>query len=246
MDMSRQKKERERRFLEAFFTISGIAGRIEEEREAPDFLVRVDDRQIGVELTEVFVPTSDGEMPPKAKESRASKVMDNARLHYEALRGKPLHVAVGFSPYTDFRTLDRAQTAKAIAEFLLAQDISEDRPQSWKPTLHGRLPPEINFINAFGVPNKAASHWYSPQAGWIVPLTEQILQGCVDAKSDKLSKYQSAAMESWLVLVVAGGAPSQGFDFRPRIDGAAVRSPFAQTHLLSLIDGTVQKLGVSS
>jgi hypothetical protein len=246
MDTSRQKKGRERQLLEAFFAISGIAGQIEEEREAPDFVVRVDDKQIGVELTEVFVPTSDNELPPKAKESRALKIMDDARLHYEARGGKPLHVAVGFSPYTDFNVLNRALTAKVVAEFLLAQDISEDRPQSWRPTLHGPLPREINFIHAFGVSNKAASHWYSPQAGWIVPLTEAILQACVETKSGKLSKYQSVAMECWLVLVVAGGAPSQGFDLRPQIDGTAIQSPFAQTYLLSLIDGTVQKLGISS
>jgi hypothetical protein len=229
--------------LEAFFAISGIAGQIEEEREAPDFLVRVDDRQIGVEVTEVFVPGNDIELPPKAKESLASKVMDNARLHYEALGGKPLHVAVGFSPNTDFRTFNRALTAKALAEFLLTQEISVDRPQSWGPTLHGRLPLEINFITAFGMPSMAASHWYSPQAGWVVPLTAQILQARVEAKSRKLSKYQSVARESWLVLVVAGCAPSQGFDFRPEIEGAVIQSAFAQTFFLSLIDGTVQKLG---
>jgi hypothetical protein len=244
--MSRQKKERERRLLEAFFELAGIAGRVEEEREAPDFLIRVEAKLIGVELTEVYVPTSDNEFPPKARESLASKILDEAQRRYESTGGERLQVAVGFSPNTNFRTLNRTETAKAIAEFLLAQELLINRPQTWRPTLHGPLSFDINFVTAFALPSQAPALWYSPQAGWVVPLTEGILQSCIDMKSSKLSKYRSAAMESWLVLVVAGGAPSQGFDLRPDINSRAIRSPFDQTFLLSLIDSAVHKLGVAS
>lgn len=241
--MSRQKKERERRLLEAFFDLAGIDGRIEEEREAPDFLIYVTGKPIGVELTEVYVPFTGDEVPPKARESLASKILNEAQDWYESLGGGRLQVAVGFSPKANFRTLNRTETARAIADFLLAQQLLLNRPQTWKPTLRGPLSFDINFITAFALPSQATALWYSPQAGWVVPLTDEILQSCIEMKASKLSNYRSAAMECWLVLVVAGGAPSQGFDLRPNINGGAIRSPFDQTFLLSLIDSAVQRLG---
>ena len=159
--------------MEAFFKLSGIAGEILEEREAPDFLIQVEGEQVGVELTEVYVPVDGDSLPLKAKESQASKIVAEARHHYEAQGGAPLHVAVGFSPRTDFRTLNRTLTARALTQFLLRQQIPRDRAQSWKPTLHGPLPLDINFVNAVAVSSEASAHWYAPQAGWIVPLTVQ-------------------------------------------------------------------------
>jgi hypothetical protein len=108
------------------------------------------------------------------------------------------------------------------------------------------LPREIHFLNAYAVSEQAAAHWYAPQAGWVVPLTEDLLQASISAKAQRLTDYRLKAPEIWLVLAVAGGAPSQGFDFRPQIDGRAIASPFDRTFFLSMIDGNVQEIGRAS
>jgi len=243
MKTSQPRKRRERHLLEAFIQLSRVDATILEEREAPDFILDVAGRRVGLELTEIFVQDDGNAQAPKARESLAARVIAHARREYETRGGKPLHVAVGFIPQTDFRTLNRAGTAVALAEFLLKQDISRDGFQTWDFTSNAPLPSEIHFLNAYAVPDQECAHWYAPHAGWIAPLTEGILRSCIESKAVKLPLYQSVTQENWLVLVAAGGAPSQAFERKPDLCWEAIPSPFARTYLLSLIDGGVQEIG---
>lgn len=240
------KKERERRHIKAFLELSEISAEIVDDGESPDFVLSINERKVGVELTEIYISNDENKIPLKAKESLAAKIVQEARHRYEAAKGIPLRVAIGFSPRTDFKSLNRTDTARVLADFLLGQSIRSELVQSWRSTLNGPLPLEINFLNAVAVPNQEAAHWYAPQAGWVVALTEERLQASIDAKTCKLRAYQRTTPETWLVLVVAGGAPSQLFDIRHCIDQKTIHSPFNRTFLLSLIDGTVQELGNST
>ena len=240
-----RKKEREAYFVGMFFHFTGLSGRVIEEREAPDFILEIEGKTVGLEVTEVFIRDDGSPLGPKAKESVVARIVEGARRLYEEAGGKPLHVSLGFSSSTYIQTVNRNQTAAAVANFLLELDPPVDELVKWKPSYKDNaLPPCITFMHILAVPSETMAHWHAPQAGWVAPLSEQVLQTCVDEKAAKLTKYRSAAPEIWLLLAVEGRAPSQFFDRRPDIRPDAIRSPFDRTYLLSLIEGTVQEVGV--
>jgi hypothetical protein len=243
MNTAPSRKWRERQLLDAFIQCSRIDAVITEEREAPDFIVQIDGRRVGVELTELFVEDDGNVVRPKARESLAAKVVAEARRLYESRGGSPLHVSVGFLPNIDFRKLERAATALTLAEFLLGQDIPPNGHRSWGFNRNSPLPSVVHFVSAFSVPNLECAHWYAPQAGWIAPLTEAILQSSIETKAAKLASYRAVTSEIWLVLVAAGGAPSQAFERKPELCWEAIRSPFSRTFFVSLIDSDVHEIG---
>jgi hypothetical protein len=154
-----------------------------------------------------------------------------------------LHVSIGFSLGDDAPRVERKQTAVAIAEYLLKLDPPIDQLVEWTPS-HRRdpLPHCIRFLRILAVPDPAMAHWTAPQAGWVAPLTEELVQACVDDKVGKLLHYRSVAPTTWLLIAVEGRAPSQFFDRRPNIRSEAIRSPFDATYLLNLIESSVQRL----
>ena len=243
MSSTPSRKLRERQLLDVFVRLSRIDAVVVEEREAPDFILNVGDRVVGVELTELYVDDDGQPLPPKARESLANRVVAQARRLYEKRGGKPLHVAVGFAPYADLLTNSRTQLALSLADFLLAQDFPPDDYRNWSHSYRMALPSQISFINAFAVPNEDCAHWYAPQAGWVAPLTENLIGECITSKAKKLDSYQLAAQDSWLVLVVSGGAPSQAFEPAPDLAWKTIASPFTRTFLLSLMEGSVYEIG---
>ncbi len=237
------RKWRERQLFDAFIRLSHINAVVAEEREAPDFILRVDGKVVGVELTEIYVEDDGQPLAPKARESLATKAVSQARQQYEKRGGRPLHVAVGFIPNADLQVNDRTRIAESLAEFLLMQELPADGYKSWSHSRRLSLPSQIGFINAFLVPSPDCAHWYAPQAGWVAPLTEKIISDSIGSKVTKLDSYRSAVQDSWLVLVVAGGAPSQAFEPAPDLAWETIVSPFARTFLLSVMEGRVYEIG---
>jgi hypothetical protein len=103
------RKLRERQLLEAFIRLLRVEAVVVDEREAPDFILRVDGRTVGVELTELYVEDDGQALPPKARESLATRVVAQARHLYESMGGKPLHVAIGFTPNANLKAEDRTR-----------------------------------------------------------------------------------------------------------------------------------------
>jgi hypothetical protein len=236
------KKERERRFVQSFLRISGLPAKILEEREAPDFLLEFEGRRIGLEVTEVFVEDDGSPIKPKAVESIVDDIVARAKQRYEECGGKPLHVSFGFSRNADMRQLNRREAAEAIASFLLALDPPVDELVKWDRRWPRRdqLPQELSFMNILAVPGATKSHWSTPRAGWVAPLTANFLQPSIDEKSKKIARYQGTVRDVWLLLAIEGRAPSQFFE--PSQEIPTVASSFNRTYLLWLFAGKVYLL----
>ena len=98
-----RKKQRERYFLEAFLRITNLSATLLEEHEAPDFLLEVEGRRVGLEVTEVFIQNNGASLRPKIGEAIVDEIVARARQSYEERNGKPLHVSFGFTPNADVR-----------------------------------------------------------------------------------------------------------------------------------------------
>ncbi len=231
MSNASQKKQRERFLLSHFVEVAQLQAAIVEETEAPDFIVRFENRRIGVELTDIFISHEVAGNSAQVQESISQRIVARARNLYEAAGMQPAHVSVGFSPGYNLRDLHRDQTAEALAIFVKRLNLSDGQAVAFGPEqLCGILPHHLSFVHALGVPSPAMAHWSVARAGWVAPLTVEALQSRIDEKALRLPEYQGAIAETWLLIVAEGRQPSQFFDMRSLLDPRRIRSPFARTY----------------
>lgn len=242
------KKQRELGLLTTFARVANLDIKvIEFEREAPDFVISFEGRRIGLEVTELFIDGDGRSLQPQARSSIGSRIAMRARSRYEQLGGKPLHVSIGLTLGNELRSVNRDQLAESLAEFLLALDPPLDQYVSWQRSYQDDpLPAEVHYLHILAVPSWSMAHWYVPESGWVAPLEEGLLQAVVDEKAAKLSDYQRAAAEIWLLIAVKGWSASQLFEIRSNLRPERVTSPFSRTYYLSAFDGQVLRLGSSA
>jgi hypothetical protein len=224
------KKYHERFFLERFIEVAALEAKILEEREAPDFIVCVDTRVVGIELTGVFIDSDSSENPLQVRESISSRIVARARDIYDESLAPPMCVSVVFSPGSDLRLLNMHETARSLASFVGTLQLAEWERVMWRPTsLDEPLPKEISYLQALRVPKPEMAHWTVPRAGWVASLSTSTLQLRVDDKARRIKEYSAVVSENWLVVVADGRNPSQllkpAADFNPH----EVSSPFSRT-----------------
>ena len=240
------KKQYERFLLEQFLEAENLLGEIvDDQSEAPDFIVRFERELVGIEISELF--TRDGSRVDnlQAQESLAQRIVSNAQRLYASTGAPHAHVSVHFAPGVDLRRLNRDDTAAAISAFVAAQPLSVGQHVQWRQDYVDRaLPEAITYVQMLGVPESKMAHWTVPRAGWVVPMTETVLQASVDEKAALLSRYALRVATNWLLLVADGTKPSQFFDAPSAGVASAISSPFARTFYFGRMRRTVVELGL--
>lgn len=239
-----RQKQHERFLLERFIDVAMLQAEIVEEREAPDFIVRVERGLIGIEVTEFFISHDPSRNSMQAQESISTRILSTAQRLYEASGGAPAHVTVCFGPGRDLRNLNRDQTAYELASFIQKLNLAEGQHVDWRPEeLDGPLPYEVSFVHALGVPSFEMAHWGVARAGWVAPLEVTPLQARIDEKSKRLPTYQSTISENWLLIVADATKPSQLIEIKDDFEPQRVSSPFARTFFYRHPDKAVIELG---
>lgn len=238
-----RKKMRERFLLDRFIETAVLRAEIEEEREAPDFLIRLEGRLVGVEVAEIFI-SHDTSKPLQAQESISDRIVARARQRYDALGGTSAHVSICFGPGFDPRNLDHNATAECLASFVRGLQLGPWQRSDYRPEeIDSPLPDHIAFIHALGVPSPEMAHWAVARAGWAASLTGRALQERIEEKAKRLPVYQSVVPENWLLLVADRTRPSQLFDLDAELDSRAVTSPFSRAFFYGYPEKRVLELG---
>lgn len=238
-----QRKIRERFFLERFLSGADIKAVIASESERPDFGITFEGRAVGVEVTEVFVESLAGNVPLQAHEALTSKVISSARKRYECAGGTPLHVSVSFSSKVELRRGQLDSVAKALAELLLRAVVIKDQYFQWDNDYANPELSAVAFVSALGRTDLKFAHWSATSTGWMVPLTNEVLQTTVSRKSQRLTEYRKHYGEVWLLVAAEGARPSQFFDLSWLSNASAIKSDFDRTYFLSSFTGEVIRLG---
>src|SRR5690606_13298679 len=185
------KKERELAIVSGFIRSSGLVLRVADaERETPDFLADFEGRRIGVEVTEIFVPSHGNFLEPQARTSIASRVVAGAWKRYVELGGKPVHVSVQFTPHDTLREIDRNKAMEALATFILGMDLPMHQTVAWRQGYPpGPVPKEIIGVHLLSVPTWGMAIWTASEAGWVAPLKLDHIQVAVNEKAALLERY---------------------------------------------------------
>lgn len=245
MTAADRKKRHERFLLERFIDASRLPLDIVEERETPDFLVRFDERYIGIEVTQLFVSHDANGPLLQAQEAISSRIVSKARKLYEMAGGPPAHVSAHFYMNRDLRNLNRDNLARRLADVVLQLNLVSGQRSDWRRGAgNGDLAEYIAFVHALGVPTRDMAHWGVPRAGWVAPVTAEALQARIKQKAERLVKYQETVPETWLVIVADGTKPSQLFEVRPDFNAGDILSPFARTFFYAHPERAIVELGV--
>lgn len=231
------EKLRLERFLEILSTEFPNAEIIDHDREAPDFIVALFGRRIGIELTSVHVPGPDNQLPLQAEESMADEIIRLAHERYLQSSGPPVMVNAYFASLSSVRARDTKIVADRIAK--LAQnlrlapwqevEITRSRLHEFDPALEGI----IAYLCVRAVPELEFASWVVDRAGWHGKLTQAMLQDCVDKKAKRLDSYSEIVPVNWLVIVADRSKPSHLLDPETGLDWARVESPFDRTYFFS-------------
>jgi hypothetical protein len=238
-----RKKQAERFFLERFLDASGMAAEIVDDREKPDFVIRYEDRLVGVEVTRMYVAHDKNGSLAQAQESISDRIVFRARQLYEASGAQPAHVSVCFAPRHELRQLRRDAVARSLAALVGDMNLVEWKRLNWRPGAGGLLSGVISFVHALGVPTRDMAHWSVARAGWVAPVTVEALQARIDDKAKRLPGYRNEIPEHWLLIYADGMKPSQLFEVRADFEPGKVVSPFTRTYFYAHPDRAIAKLG---
>lgn len=204
------KKARERFFLEKLRTLRPdlITGDIEEFEE-PDFRFKGNDGCIvGIELTEVLNSDSPSGNHLQAQDSIASRVVDRAKIHYDALGAEPVIVSVHFNPAYAIRKIDVNRLATSLVKLaqrnLPAAGEMFEEIYNWVNRSY--FPEEISSVSLFRLEGQEESSWLYQRSVWVPTLSTERLDSVVQEKSARSSVYRQNCERLWL-LIVADGLP---------------------------------------
>jgi hypothetical protein len=235
------KKQRERALLETFLRVMGLNADIVE-RESPDF--ELSDKGIGVEVTELHQAPQSGETPLQAITNTSREIVERAeRLHRES-GGGSLRVSVAFSPNANVHRVRRDEAAKLLLDLVQRTLHRSGDVVEWRPTYKEdvRLAELFARIHIYRQPAEFTPHWLVVAAGWVAPLTADLIQSRIDDKARRVASYLRALPEVWLIIGVRGDGPSQFFDFNTGGLQGVLKSPFQRTYFLDAFLGRVLEL----
>ena len=237
--MDSAKKKREKFFLDRFLELQGISPAFIQPSDPPDFLIDLEGRKVGIEVTELFIRSYNLEAHPlQVIESVTNQIVSKAREIYFDSDNPPVLSTIVFSNRItpDSR---RDEIAKLIADKIRKMNLSNSQVADWRPNENENeecvLSESVSLIHTRRVPDLRFARWNVARAGLVAGLTPKHLQEVIDKKAEKISAYKKYAEEIWLLIVADRTRPSQKFFVTPDFPLDLVTSPFTKTYFCSYV-----------
>jgi hypothetical protein len=254
MESNDKKKRREKFLLDRFLEHQGMAPTRIDPGESPDFLINLDGRTVGIEVTELFIQRCNSEArllpkdpPLQAIESISTQIVSKAReIYFDASNPFILsHILFSnrITPDIDKRKGD--QIAKLIADQIQSMSRQDSEGSDWRSRDDEKeenpLSEWVIFISAWRVPKLRFAQW-SPtnnSVGLVATLTPERLQEEIDKKASRINAYKKRAEEIWLLIVADRSRSSQKFSVMPDFPLDSISSPFAKTFYYGYVSDEV-------
>jgi hypothetical protein len=245
-----KKKLHEKFLLDRFLEHQGITPTRIDPGESPDFLINLDGRVIGIEVTELFIQrcNSEARLLPEdptlqAIESISTQIVSKAREIYFDANNPPVLSHIVFSNRitpVDKRKGD--QIAKLIADQIQSMSRQDSKGAYWRSSEDEKENPLsewVIFISTWRVPEPRFARWSPNSAGLVSILTPARLQEEIDKKASKINTYKKRAEEIWLLIVADRTRSSQKFSVMPDFPLDSISSPFTKTFYYGYVSDEV-------
>jgi len=204
------------------------------ENQIPDFLVSVNDRVVGVEVTQLFKPEGRRDV-----ESMQERILEEACRMAQEQKLPPAHVTLFFN-LSGTRDPSACQIADAVVN-VVAKHMPADGESVSLESVQGQ-PRVVDMINI----NRAYSHEIGRWA-WIEVSTvgrdaASLVKEVIAKKAEKFSSYRNSCSKCWLLIVADSFRSSGKLAFDGSIQSQVFVSPFARTYVLDFGKGKLYQL----
>jgi hypothetical protein len=184
------------------------------ESESPDFLLRTARGILGIEVTQLFRPSTKGELPRQARERYLEDLVLEARNLYESRGGLPIDVAVMFTAGASPTPHRRRELAAYIADAVPRRNLPDLTPViiECDESNYQSFPDEIAWVRVFRYGVATESCWVVQDFDWGLPYPESELERLVAQKESLVALYRHHCDEAWLLIAVGVGGFSSRFE----------------------------------
>jgi hypothetical protein len=241
MTSDEKKRRRERFLLDRFLERQGIRSKNIDQPEPPnpDFVIDLDGRMVGIELTEIFIRPGKSKKHPQGAEEpllqEIESITDQIVSQAQGIFFKANDTLVSSKILFSQIKLDR-QEGKQISELIAnkVRDMASERVDKWSAATDDGsqlLIEAVSRIFIHRVPEKRFAHWTVMRPGIVANLTLKHLQDRIDHKAQKLKDYNKnkEIEEIWLLMVADRTRPSQMLQRSSDLPLESLWSPFAKT-----------------
>lgn len=244
------KKEREQFQLKAFKECFGEISAAEIsilDNDPPDGVIRINGKNISVELTQIFWDSDTNGLNKKAQESLADIIMDLAERKYTKLGMTPVQVNVSFidkyglDKYGNPNRLNSSDKER-LSDYIVAKVIEyiplEENELFEVPMYNANyeriLDPKIESIYITQYSCLTENCWSADGGGTIPPITVDKICNAIDKKNKDLYRYKAVYNESWLVVIEDWTGISGYFSFlnSEELRKEKFKSPFNRIFIL--------------
>ncbi|HTV39551.1 MAG TPA: hypothetical protein VMF08_03175 [Candidatus Sulfotelmatobacter sp.] len=168
--------------------------------ECPDFLVKAENKTVGIEVTQYFRDGADGSKPPlQQREAIRERVLDEARqvAGQCLLPGAYVFVHFDFNFYC-VRSEVRTTAGKLVQLVGVALQASQ------KEIFLRRGEIEIKGVDAIFIKPIEGKNciWRAPLASFVPTVTAEKIQSILSGKNARCDDYRSKCDEIWLIIVM--------------------------------------------
>lgn len=241
MGSDEKKKQRERFLLDRFLEYQGIIPTRIVPGESPDFLIDIEERKVGIEVTELFIRGNRSKthhQPEKvpllqAAESITNLIVSKAEKIYFEAGNPPVLSTIWFSDRITLEKKKGDQIARLIADQIQSMRLQNSQNGDWRSSEEENnehpLLGSVMSIHAFGVHERRFARWTAARPGLVATLTPEYLQAEIDKKAKKIDSYRKNTEEIWLLIVADRTRPSQMFSVASDFPPDSVSSTFTKT-----------------
>lgn len=235
-----KKKVREEYWLSRFQAATQLEFQVEDERnlrEQPDFLIRYQERIVGVEIAELQIDRDRGKSKGSTLQKENSlqqSVVSRARELYFAVENRPINAQVYFriGPRQSLQYFNRRDLAERIAESLSQVNLKAFDQQRLDPYSNPAIPHPVGFIYVRGLPSGIKPYWQVIAPGWSKEFQSSDVESILAEKNALISQYRKTVAENWLLIVADGGKPPGMFRPPEQVCTDLPASNFERTFLL--------------
>jgi hypothetical protein len=239
--MKSTRKEVERYQLETFRDVCTEfpAGEIIDSEE-PDFLIKINDGVLGVELTELYHESSRSARPMQAIEKLTDSIVEEACSIHRTAGGPVLNVRVDFELSSKrVGKAQRTEIASKLAALVLKTRVDMDASAELENDYEdlNTFPQEITRIRIQRNRFRSRALWSVPRVAFIPRLDVQLVQHRIDEKNERVTVYREKSREVWLVMVhTLHFSLASTFEYSPETLDHTYHSYFDRTFLFNLFD----------
>ena len=164
----------------------------------PDFLIKVKEDTIGVEVTRFSV---------QGDQFESNRLVDIAleygKKDFRDSGGPALYVSVHFSrePETKRQANSIGKNLAHIVQIMCGKKIMESDAGRDETLFeeHGLLD-NVSHISFLWSVDGEDELWYSPRSGWVASITAKDIQKIIERKHEKVSNYRKNCKSVWLAI----------------------------------------------